>query len=92
MVYTKTLTIHCKKQMKYKNISFYLYRDSDIAHGLDFYIKKNKPDILSMITYGRKFPETIWKASWTDKMSNHTSVPILVLNTTLKKEIKLISK
>lgn len=59
-----------KKQMKYKNISFYLCRDSDVADGLDTYIKKNKPDVLSMVTYGRKFPETIWKASWTDKMSN----------------------
>jgi nucleotide-binding universal stress UspA family protein len=69
-----------KKQMKYKNISFYLCRDSDVADGLDTYIKKNKPDVLSMVTYGRKFPETIWKASWTDKMSNYISVPLLVLH------------
>ncbi len=69
-----------KKQIKYKNISFYLCRDSDVADGLDTYIKKNKPDALSMVTYGRKFPETIWKTSWTDKMSNHTSVPLLMLH------------
>jgi len=69
-----------KNQSKYKKISVYICRDSDVADGLDFFIKKNKPDILSMITYGRKFPETIWKTSWTNKMSNHTSVPLLVLH------------
>jgi hypothetical protein len=77
-----------KKQTKYKNISFYLCRDSDVTDGLDSYIKKNKPDVLSMVTYGRKFPETIWKTSWTNKMSNHTSVPLLVLHIAKSKPAK----
>lgn len=80
------------KQIKYKHISFYVCRDADVADGLDFYIKKHRPDMLSMVSYGIKFPETIWKTSWTSKMSNHTSVPLLVLHIvkskTPKKSIK----
>lgn len=70
-----------KKQTKYKKISFYVCRDSNIATGLDFFIKSNKPDVLSMVTHGRKFPETIWKTGWTNKMSNHISIPLLILHT-----------
>ena len=77
-----------KKQTKYKKISFYLCRDSNIANGLDFFIKKNKPDVLSMVTHSRKFPETIWKTGWTNKMSNHISVPLLVFHTHKSKVVK----
>lgn len=81
-----------KKQMKYKKISFYVCRDSNIANGLDFFIKKLKPDILSMVTHGRKFPETIWKTSWTNKMSNHISVPLLILHTHKPKGFNKMAK
>jgi len=77
-----------KKQTKYKKISFYVCRDSNIANGLNFFIKKNKPDVLSMVTHSRKFPETIWKTGWTNKMSNHISVPLLVLHTHKPKVVK----
>lgn len=77
-----------KKQTKYKKISFYVCRGVNIANGLDFFIKKNKPDVLSMVTYSRKFPETIWKTGWTNKMSNHISVPLLVLHTRKSNVVK----
>lgn len=70
-----------KTQSRYKNISYYVCNDSDVADGLDRFIKKQKPDVLSMITHGWKFPETIWKTSWTDKMSNYTSVPLVIFHT-----------
>jgi nucleotide-binding universal stress UspA family protein len=79
------MTDSIKKEMKYKNISFNVYNDANIVEGLDLVIKKQKPDILSMMTYGRKFPETIWKTSWTNKMSNHTKIPLLVLHTSRKR-------
>jgi len=79
------MTDTIKKEMRYKNISFNVYDDSNIIEGLDLVIKKQKPDILSMMTYGRKFPETIWKTSWTNKMSNHTKIPLLILHRSRKK-------
>lgn len=77
-----------KTQSKYKNISYYVCRDSNVSDGLDYFIKKQKPDVLSMVTHGWKFPETIWKSSWTDKMSNHTSVPLLIFHTRKSKAVK----
>ena len=77
-----------KKQTKYKKISFYVCCDFNIADGLDFFIKKNKPDVLSMVTHSRKFPETLWKTGWTNKMSNHISVPLLVFHTHKSKVVK----
>lgn len=70
-----------KKETKYKNISLYICNDPNIKNGLDFFIKKHKPDVFSMVTHRRKFPEIIWKTSWTNKMANHVSVPLLVLHT-----------
>jgi hypothetical protein len=70
-----------KKQIKYKNISFYISREADIIDGLNNYIKNKKPDMLLMINYGRKFPATIWEPSWTNKMSNTLKIPLLILHT-----------
>lgn len=81
-----------KERMKYKKISFYICKGSDIANGLNFFIKKQKPDILSMVKHNRKFYEKIWKTSWTNKMSNQTFVPLLVLPNLKSKEVKKISK
>ena len=69
-----------RKHTKYQNVSFYVGSDDNIANGLNLFIKKNKPDILSMVTHSRKFPETIWKKSWTKKMSYVISVPLLILH------------
>lgn len=75
-----------KEEMDYKKISSYICRDSNVADGLSFFIKKYKPDLLSMVTHGRKFPETIWETSWTNKMSNNTVIPLLVLHTSKYKK------
>ena len=69
-----------KKQLKYKNVSFYVCRDSNIANGLDLFIKNNKPDILSMVTNGLNFSAPVWQTSWTNTMSNHITIPLLVLH------------
>jgi hypothetical protein len=49
--------------------------------GLNQFIKKQKPNILAMISHGTKFPETIWKTSWTNEMANHATIPLLILHT-----------
>ena len=75
-----------EKQMKYRKISFYISREADIIDGLSDYIKKKKPDMLLMINYGRKFPETMWEPSWTNKMANHLQIPLLVLHVASQNE------
>lgn len=80
-----------KQQMKYKNILFYVSDDFSVANGLDLFIKKYKPDVVTMVTYSRKFPETIWKTSWTNKMANHISVPLLILHVHALKPKKLVA-
>ncbi len=76
----KTMIDKIKVEVGVKEIQFYVIRDLDVADGLDYFIKKHKPNILSMVTYSRKFPEIIWKTSWTNKMSNHIDIPLLILH------------
>lgn len=81
-----------KKKMNYKKISTYVYSDSNVVDGLNLFVKRRKPEILSLISHGTKFPETIWKTSWTSKISNQTSIPLLVLHTLNPKITKKTSK
>lgn len=88
------MALKIQKQVNYNKIALSLYKDSEIESGLDLFIKKNKPDIFSMVTHLSKFPERLWKTSWTDRMSKHISVPLLVvhihkLGTTKNKPIKV---
>lgn len=96
----KKIVDKTKKHLNYKKISTYVYSDSNVMDGLNQFIKKQKPDILSMISHGTKFPETIWKTSWTNEMANHATIPLLILHThnlnvikkaTKKKADKLVS-
>ncbi len=81
-----------RKQVRYKNTSFYVCSDSNIANGLDLFVKKKKPDILSMVTHRRKFPETLWKASWTKKIANHTLIPLLIFHIHQPNTAKKVTK
>jgi len=69
-----------KKNIGYDKVSFHVKVNSSIIEGLEEFVKKEKPDLLSMITHSRKFPETIWKRSITNIMSNHTSIPLVVFH------------
>lgn len=69
-----------KKNINYDKVSFHIINNSSIIDGLKDFVKKEKPDMLSMITHSIKFPETIWKRSFTNIMSNHTSIPLIVFH------------
>lgn len=69
------------KKTRYKNIHFHTDREFNVEKGLKSYIAKHKPSILSMTTHSRKFPQTIWTTSWTNKLLNNTTLPLLILHT-----------
>ncbi len=69
-----------RQKSSYKPISFHVYMDSDVAHGLDTFISKNKPDILSMATHQRSRFEKLWRSSWTEKMSKTINIPLLAMH------------
>ncbi len=93
----KKIVDKTKKHLNYKKISMHVYSDSNVRDGLNQYIKKQKLDMLSMISHGTKFPETIWKTSWTNEMANHATIPLLILhhhnsNVTKKAPKKIINQ
>lgn len=76
----KKLVDEIKKDIGYEKVSFHIATNSSVIDGLESFVKKEKPNLLSMITHSRKFPETIWKKSVTNSMTHHTSIPLLVFH------------
>jgi len=84
---SRQMKITFRNYCRYKYMSFHVLLDTHIIHGLELFIKRHKPDVLAMATHSYKFPETIWKTSWTNKMANQIQVPLLVIHTTKKVRI-----
>jgi nucleotide-binding universal stress UspA family protein len=64
----------------YPKLSGYVCTDSDVMNGIELFIKKNKAEMLCMLTHHRKFPRMLWDRSLTQKMAYHPKVPLLVLH------------
>ena len=46
---------------------------------LQDYIRQNDIDILAMVTYKRKFPDSLFHPSMTKRMAYHTKIPLLAI-------------
>ncbi|MBS1637544.1 MAG: universal stress protein [Bacteroidetes bacterium] len=76
----KNMVSSVKTQSGYRNISYAIQHGTDVVSGLDAYVKKEKPNVLAMMTHERKFPEMLWNPSRTKAISYHTTIPLLVLH------------
>ena len=69
---------------KYNNESIvvtHLY-GKEFETALQDYIKEKHIDMLAMITYQRKFPDTLFHPSITKRMAYHTKIPLLAIPAT----------
>ena len=83
------MVVKLKRQTEYLKIFYHICKDLDIINGLNAFVRLNKPDILSMITlHNKSFPKSTGEHSWTNKMSHHTSIPVLILHADKPNESK----
>lgn len=73
------LTEEIRSHIDYKDVTGYICTDPDVAHGIQYFIKKHAASMLCMITHHRSFLENIWNTSITKKVARHLTVPLLVL-------------
>ncbi len=73
------MTHELKKRIRYPGISGYVCTDTDIAHGINYFVKKNSVSLLCMITHHRGFLENLWNRSVTRRVAQQLTVPLLVM-------------
>jgi len=54
----------------------FIYNDFDVSKGIISFMKKNKPDMLALITHGRK-GQPAYHMSVTDSLLLHAEIPVL---------------
>ncbi len=52
---------------------------NDFEQALQDYIGQNKIDMVAMVSYKRKFPDSLFHPSITKKMAYHTKIPLLAI-------------
>lgn len=77
-----------KDKTHYNKISLYVSKDVSVEDGLDYFVRKFKPEVLVLVKYNIKFPETIWKKNWTNKMLSHLSIPLFIIHSRNHKAAK----
>ncbi|MGZ8557733.1 MAG: universal stress protein [Chitinophagaceae bacterium] len=84
-----TLLEHTRKAPQYEKMLREQYKEETLTasqlFGKDFeetlqdYIRQNQIDLLAMVTYQKKFPDSIFHRSMTKRMSYHTTIPLLAI-------------
>ena len=68
-------------ESRYDKISFKLLEDTDVYHGLNFYIDEIKADMLILNMRNRTFAQKFASSSLTKKIAYHTHIPLLAFHT-----------
>jgi len=66
-------------QNDYPNITFTAVMDADIISGIDRFIESDAPDMLAMFTYKSGVLSYLFDNSYTEDMTFHSRVPLLVM-------------
>ena len=72
-----------KKAFKLENSKIKIYNAKNIEQGIIHYAEDNQSDLIAVITYGRKGFKRLFMSSLTEKLVNHSQVPILSVNVRL---------
>lgn len=73
------MTAKIKKKIKYAKLSGYITRSTSIVSGIEYFLEKNRPDLLVMFTHARHFPGAVLNQSITKIFSHRTNTPLLSL-------------
>jgi nucleotide-binding universal stress UspA family protein len=73
------MTQKIKKRIKYPKMSGYISKSTSISKGIEYFLEKNKADLLVMFTHSRHFPGSVFNQSVTKIISYKTKIPLLAL-------------
>lgn len=76
----RKITVRIKKFVKYPRMSGYMCLDTNVAKGINYFLKNKKADCLAMYTHHRNAFQAIFNTSITDKVAVHNSIPLLVIH------------
>lgn len=69
-----------KKFVSYSKKSGYVCTDASIPKGVEYFLKKNKADVLVLFHRQRNLIQTLYKTSLSKNISLHTNIPTLFLH------------
>lgn len=69
-----------ENQFKNEPVKFFIIPDENVQETILEFINHQDIDILAMLTYKRSFFATIFTTTFTEKMSYHSSIPVLALH------------
>jgi nucleotide-binding universal stress UspA family protein len=79
--------LELKEKSEYDHIKFEKVIDADVEEAIIKYASNNNVDILSVITYTTTLFKKWFHQSLTEKLSKHSTIPLLVYN---RKEFDVI--
>ncbi|RTY90589.1 universal stress protein [Flavobacterium sp. GT3R68] len=71
-------------------VEFFVVAHDDVQESIFEFLKSQKIDMLSMLTYKRSFLDGLFHTSMTKKLSYHCEIPILALHEPEIKKMKLL--
>lgn len=77
--YISDMTKKIRSHVKYNKMSGYIAKNTSIANGITYFLKKNPADLLVMFTHQKHFPATLAHPSITGKVSQKVKIPLLAL-------------
>ncbi len=73
------MTQKIKNRIKYPKLSGYISKNTSVSEGIEYFLAKNKADLLVMFTHHRHFPGSLFNQSVTKITSYKTKIPLLAL-------------
>ena len=71
------MTKKIKSRVKYKKLSGYIAKNTNISKGLDYFLKKNPSDMLVLFTHERHFIDSLFNQSITRLVAHQSNLPLL---------------
>lgn len=76
----KSATKKIKAHIKYPKMSGFICNDTNVASGINYFLKKHKADCVVMFTHARNIIQRVFSQSNTKEVAFTTSVPLLVIH------------
>ncbi|MEY4594093.1 MAG: hypothetical protein RIQ47_503 [Bacteroidota bacterium] len=71
------MTKKIKSRVKYKKLSGYIAKNTNISRGLEYFLKKNPSDMLVLFTHERHFIDSLFNQSITRLVAYQSDLPLL---------------
>jgi nucleotide-binding universal stress UspA family protein len=73
------MTRKIKRKIKYPKLSGYIAKNTSVSKGIEYFLEKNKADLLVLFSHPRRFPGMVFNQSITKIVSHRAEIPMLAL-------------